>query len=105
MSLNDDTFDEQVLKATVPVVVVFFAPGCKICDTLRPVVFGVAKALPMVKFKAMNALANPKTAERYALPGYPAMIMFRDGQPVGHYLGGGSLVRIVSWIKGKLTCL
>jgi thioredoxin 1 len=100
MPLTDENFDAETASGTV--VVVFFQPGCRLCDTMRPILFAVARAMPLVQFKALDVVTHKKTPERFGVPGYPAIIVFKDGKVVGNRIGGGTVKGTIEWLRRKL---
>jgi thioredoxin 1 len=101
--VTDDNFDDRVLASTTPVAVMFWQPKCAFCEMLLPALALVARNLPFVNFIVINASANPKTKERYALTDFPAVLLFRNGEVVGRKLGASTSDSVTSWIRGVLN--
>jgi thioredoxin 1 len=74
--VTDDTFDDEVLRATGPIVVDFWAPWCGPCKAIEPALD--ALALDVVK---IDIDANPRTASRYDVLSIPIVILFEGGEP------------------------
>ena len=88
LEVTDETFEEQVLRAEVPVVVDFWAPWCGPCHAITPVLEGLeGEAGERVVFTKMNIDQNPVAASRYGVLSIPMVILFDGGEPQETVLG------------------
>ena len=79
--VTDETFEEQVLRAEVPVVVDFWAPWCGPCHAITPVLEGLEQeAGDRVVFTKMNIDQYPVAASRYGVLSIPTVILFEGGE-------------------------
>jgi thioredoxin 1 len=77
---TDDTFEQEVLKAELPVLVDFWAPWCGPCRMIAPSVETIAKEKAgKLKVVKVNVDENPKTPPRYGIMGIPTLILFKGG--------------------------
>jgi thioredoxin 1 len=81
------TFDTEVLQATVPVVVDFWADWCGPCRMIAPELEALAAARSDLKVVKVDVDANPHVAARYGIQGIPTIALFRDGRPVAMSVG------------------
>ncbi|MEV8344461.1 thioredoxin family protein [Streptomyces niveus] len=86
--VTDATFDEEVLKAGLPVLVEFTADWCPPCRQLAPVLSAVAaQEAARLKVVQLDVDTNPETMNRYGVLAMPTMLVFRDGEPVKSMVG------------------
>ena len=87
--ITDATFEEEVLKSTVPTLVDFWAPWCGPCRQLGPIVEELAKDNEgkSVKIVKMNVDENTTAASQYGVMSIPTLIFFKDGKSVEKLVG------------------
>ena len=86
--VTDATFEAEVLKASLPVLVDFWAPWCGPCRAVAPVVEEIATEYNgKLKVLKLNTDENPKTAQSYRISGIPSLMVFKNGQPVEQVVG------------------
>jgi thioredoxin 1 len=87
-SVTDTSFEQEVLKAEVPVLVDFWAPWCGPCKAVAPVVEDLSKEYEgRIKVVKLNTDENPKTAQAYTIRGIPSLYLFKSGQVVEQVVG------------------
>jgi thioredoxin 1 len=88
LSVTDNTFEQEVLKAELPVLVDFWAPWCGPCKAVAPVVEDLSKEYDgRLKVVKLNTDENPKTAQAYSIKGIPSLFLFKAGQVVEQVVG------------------
>ena len=86
--VDDSNFDQMVLRAEKPVLIDFWATGCKPCLMVAPVLDELAEEYDgRINFAKLDIGENPKTATKYGIMSIPALIIFKKGEPVTHVVG------------------
>jgi thioredoxin 1 len=87
-NVTDSSFEQEVLKAEVPVLVDFWAPWCGPCKAVAPVVEDLSQEYAgRLKVVKLNTDENPKTAQAYTIRGIPSLYLFKSGQVVEQIVG------------------
>jgi thioredoxin 1 len=91
IQLNEGNFEQEVLKANLPVLVDFFAPWCGPCQMVAPVIEGLAESYQgKLKVAKLNVDENSGLSSRYQILSIPTMILFKNGQPVDSLSGAST---------------
>ncbi|PYF97740.1 thioredoxin [Georgenia satyanarayanai] len=86
--VTDDTFATEVLGASGPVLVDFWAPWCQPCLKLAPVLSELAVEYgDRLRVVALDVDENPDTTQAYGVVSIPTLLLFRDGEPVASIVG------------------
>jgi len=87
-TITDQNFDTEVLKATKPVLVDFWAVWCGPCQIQGPIVDDVAKTLgDKVVVGKLNVDENPQYAQKYGIMSIPTLMVFKNGTVVKQFIG------------------
>ena len=90
-SITDSSFETEVLKSSVPVLVDFWATWCGPCKALAPKLEEIAgKQGEKIKIVKLDVDQNPETAGRFGVRGIPTLILFKGGQMVDQLVGNQS---------------
>jgi len=102
-SVTDATFDHDVLKASGPVVVDFWAEWCGPCRMISPALEEISKSLNgKVKIVKLNVDENQNTTIKYNVQSIPTLIMFKNGQLASRQVGAAPRQKLEQWITGSV---
>ena len=104
IEVTEATFDREVLKATGPVVVDFYAPWCGPCKMIAPPLEQLAgKFSGTLKFAKLNVDDAPELAGRYGVRGVPTLMLFGAGQVIDQAVGADALKTLQTWIERAMA--
>ena len=97
--VSDTSFDADVLKASGPVLVDFWAEWCGPCKQIAPALEQIAEELAgKVTVAKMDIEESPSTPSRYGVRGIPTMMLFRDGRMTAMKVGAMPKQKILDWL-------
>ena len=95
--VTDMTFDGEVLKSNVPVLVDFWAIWCGPCRMIAPIVDDIASEYDgKIRVMKLDVDENQTTAMNYGVMGIPTLILFKDGKAVERITGYMPKERLLS---------
>ncbi|MDY6992074.1 MAG: thioredoxin TrxA [Pseudomonadota bacterium] len=103
VSVTDETFADEVLKATTPVLVDYWAEWCGPCKIIAPVLDEIAQEyLGKLKIAKLNIDENPGTPPKYGIRGIPTLMLFKDGNVEATKVGALSKSQLTAFIDTNL---
>ena len=102
-NVTDETFDEQVINSSVPVVIDFWAEWCGPCKQIGPALEELSNEMQgKVKIAKVDVDSNPNTAASMGVRGIPALFIFKDGEVVSNRAGAAPKAALQSWIEDSI---
>jgi thioredoxin 1 len=103
LNITDASFEEEVLKSELPVLIDFWAEWCMPCLMIGPSVDHIAQTYQdKLKVTKMNVDENMKTPSKYGIRGIPTLLLFKGGELKETIVGVQPRDRIVQVITKHL---
>ncbi len=102
-SVTDTSFEIDVLNASEPVVVDFWAEWCGPCRMIAPALEEISSEMAgKVKIVKLNVDENPRVAAQYGIRSIPTLMIFKAGQLAAQKVGAASKSDLSRWISSAV---
>jgi len=101
--VTDDTFEDEVLNASDPVLVDYWAEWCGPCKMIAPILDEIANEYNgKIKIAKLNIDDNPQTPPKYGIRGIPTLMLFKDGNVEATKVGALSKSQLTAFIDSNI---
>ena len=101
--VSDSSFEQDVLKSNVPVLLDFWAEWCGPCKMIAPILDQIAAEYTgKVVVAKINVDENPKTPMKFNVRGIPTLILFKNGLLEGQKIGAVRKADVAAFLDSKL---
>ncbi len=102
VKIDNSNFETDVLKASKPVVVDFWAEWCGPCKMIAPALEEISSELAeQVTIAKVNIDENPELAAQYGVRSIPTLLLFKNGEIAANMVGAAPKSRLSDWIKAS----
>ncbi len=103
LHVTDDTFKTEVVDATLPTLVDFWAEWCGPCKMIAPILDDIATGYAgKLKVVKINIDDNPKTPGEFGIRGIPTLLLFKGGSVEAQKVGAVTKSQLTSFIDSNL---
>ena len=99
LKVTDNTFEQEVLKSNIPVLIDFYADWCGPCKMLSPTVDEVAAENDDIKVVKINVDESQETAIKYQVMSIPTLVVIKNGNEVNRSVGVIDKEEILNMVK------
>ena len=103
ININENNFEEEVVKSSLPCLVDFWAEWCGPCKQIAPALDELSDEYAgKISIIKINIDENPEAPTTYGVRSIPTMMIFQDGQAAATKVGAAPKSDIKSWIDESL---
>ncbi|MBS0313190.1 MAG: thioredoxin TrxA [Burkholderiales bacterium] len=101
--VTDATFNDDVLKSDMPVLVDFWAEWCGPCKMIAPVLEEVAQShAGKVRIAKVDVDDNREVAAKYGIRGIPTLLLFKNGEVAAQKVGALSKAQLTAFVDSNV---
>ena len=101
--VSDSTFEQDVIGASTPVLVDYWAEWCQPCKQIAPALEEIAAEMDgRLIIAKLNIDDNPVTPTKFGVRGIPTLMLFKNGEIASTKVGALPKGKLVDWIESTL---
>ena len=100
LHINNNNFEQEIIKSEKPVLVDFFASWCGPCKMLSPVIESFANEFPQYKVCKINVDEEPELAQKYGVMSIPTLVVIKDGDVASKAVGYRRKEQLLELLEG-----
>ena len=101
--VTDDSFEDDVLQSTKPVLVDYWAEWCGPCKMIAPILEEVSGDYDdKLTIAKLDVDSNQSTSTKYGIRGVPTLMLFKEGDVVATHVGALSKSQLTAFIDGNI---
>ncbi|HEX5636238.1 MAG: thioredoxin TrxA [Gammaproteobacteria bacterium] len=101
--VSDDSFETDVIKSDIPVLVDYWADWCGPCKMIAPILDEIAgQYAGKLKITKLNIDENPSTPPKYGIRGIPTLMLFKGGEVEATKVGAMSKSQLTAFLDSNL---
>ena len=101
--VSDDSFETDVIKSEIPVLVDYWADWCGPCKMIAPILEEIAgQYVGKLKITKLNIDENPSTPPKYGIRGIPTLMLFKSGEVEATKVGAMSKSQLTAFLDSNL---
>ncbi|MBJ57056.1 MAG: thioredoxin [Rickettsiales bacterium] len=103
LEVNDNEFEEKVLKSTNPVLCDFWAEWCGPCKQITPILEELSEEFDnKITIAKINIDNNPEIPSQYNIMSIPTLLLFKEGKLVSNQVGLQEKITLSNWINDNI---
>ena len=101
--VTDDSFESEVLKSDIPVLVDYWAEWCGPCKAIAPMLDDIAREYTgKIKVAKVNVDENQQTPQKYGIRGIPTLMLFKGGNLEATKVGALSKSQLAAFLDSNI---
>ncbi len=102
--INDNSFEQEVLKSESLTLVDFWAEWCGPCKMIGPALEEISEEMKNeIRITKLNIDENPSTPQQYGVRGIPTLLLFKNGEVIAEKIGALSKTKLTEWISENIS--